>query len=235
MTPRVFVEPPCGSVITLDTRQSHHLVRVLRIRSGAAVELFDGTGRVWQATVSQASRDACRIERGAPVAEEAPAAFEIHLAPALLRSDAMDRLLRQATELGAHQFWPLETARTGTVRKRARARFGHWHRIVVGACEQSRRAYLPRLNEIRRFDEFIGSVDPRQTLLLHPAAQPLHRQLPLESTTVLVGPEGGWTNDELARARDRGIEACSMGPGILRAETAPLAALAAIRHSWGWR
>ena len=65
--------------------------------------------------------------------------------------------------------------------------------------------------------------------------QPLHRQLPLESTTVLVGPEGGWTNDELARARDRGIEACSMGPGILRAETAPLAALAAIRHSWGWR
>ena len=146
----------------------------------------------------------------------------------------MDRLLRQATELGAHQIWPLETARTGMAGKRARSRYGHWRRIIVSACEQSRRAYLPRLNDPKGFDEFIGAVDRPQMLLLHPAAPPLPRQPRLQSTTVLVGPEGGWTDDELKRARDRGIEAFSIGPGILRAETAPLAALAAIRHSWGW-
>ena len=234
MTPRVFVEPPCGSVITLDTRQSHHLVRVRRIRAGEAVELFDGTGRVWRATVSRASPGACRIERSSLIGEEAPAACEIHLAPALLKSDAMDRLLRQATELGADQIWPLETARTGMARKRAQARHGHWRRIIVNASEQSRRAYLPRLKDTQGFDEFIETVDGRKTLLLQPSAQPLHKELPLQSTTVLTGPEGGWAGEELARARDRGIKAFSLGSGILRAETAPLAALAAIRHSWGW-
>ncbi len=235
MTPRVFVEPPCGDAVTLDSRQSHHLIRVLRIRAGAKVELFDGSGRVWNAAVSRASRDACRIERGALIAEEAPPEFEIHLAPALLKSDAMDRLLRQATELGVHRLSPLETARTGMARKRALGRYEHWRRILVGASEQSRRAFLPRLNEVRHFDEFIGTLDCRQTLLLHPGARSLQRQLPVESTTVLVGPEGGWTDEELARAADRGIEAYSIGSGILRAETAPLAAIAAIRHAWGWR
>ena len=235
MTPRVFVAPPCDPVIALDPRRSHHLVRVLRIRTGEAVEVFDGKGRVWHATVVQAGPDACAIERGSLICEEEPPAPEIHLAAALLRSGPMDRLLRQATELGADQFWPLTTARTQTARIRAETRYDHWRRIIVGACEQSRRAYLPRLNDTRSLDEFIGTPASRQALLLHPEAQPLHRQLPSRDTTVLVGPEGGWTDAELGHARDGGIEAFSLGRRILRAETAPLAAIAAIRHSWDWR
>ena len=235
MTPRVFVTPPCTPSVTLDARQSHHLVRVLRIRAGEAVEVFDGTGQVWRAIVSKAGPDACTIERGSLVCEAAPPDPQIHLAMALLRSDPMDRLLRQATEVGASRFWPLITERTQMARNRAEARYGHWRRVIIGACEQSRRAHLPGLNDILRFDEFIGAVEPRQTLLLHPEAQPLHQQLQPRLTTVLVGPEGGWTDNEVGRARDRGIEAFSLGPGILRAETAPLAAIAAIRHSWGWR
>ena len=235
MTPRIFVAPPCGPFIALDSRRSHHLVRVLRIRKGEAVQVFDGEGRVWDATVVQAGAGACAIERGALLCEEEPPAPEIHLAPALLGSDPMDRLLRQATELGADQFWPLTTARTQTARTRAESRYDHWRRIIVGACEQSRRAYLPRLNDTRTFDEFIGALDSRQALLLHPQAPPLHRQLPSRDTTVVVGPEGGWTDAELGRAGDRGIEAFSLGRRILRAETVPVAAIAAIRHSWDWR
>ena len=235
MTPRVFVEPPCDSFTTLDARQSHHLVRVLRIRAGGIVEIFDGTGRVWRATVTKAGSNACAIERGSLVCEEAPPAPELHLAAALLRSDAMHRLLRQATELGADHIWPLKTARTRMARTRAEARYDHWRHIIVGACEQSRRAHLPQLHDAHRFADFIDAADPSETLMLHPHAQPLHRQSPLQRTTVLVGPEGGWTDEELGRARDRGIEVFSLGARVLRAETAPLAALAAIRHSWGWR
>ena len=235
MTPRVFVPPPCTQSVVLDPRQSHHLVRVLRIRAGETVEVFDGTGRVWRAIVSKAGADACTVERGSLACEEAPPEPQIHLAAALLRSDPMDRLLRQATELGASRFWPLTTERTQMARNRAEARYDHWRRVIIGACEQSRRAHLPGLNGILRFDEFIGAVEPRQALLLHPEAQSLHRQLQPRQTTVLVGPEGGWTDNEVGRARDRGIEAFSLGSGILRAETAPLAAIAAIRHAWGWR
>ena len=235
MTPRVFVPPTRTPSITLDARRSHHLVRVLRIREGQAVEIFDGTGTVWRALVRDAAPDACVIERGAPACEETPPHPEIHLAPALLRNDSMDRLLRQATELGADQFWPLTSERTQVTQARAQARHDHWRRIIVGACEQSRRPYLPRLNDPRRFADFVAAVQTRQTLLLHPRAQRQRRQLPALDTTVLIGPEGGWTDDELALARHRGIEAVSLGTGILRAETAPLAAIAALRHSWGWR
>ena len=235
MIRRVFVPPPCTPSVVLDARQSHHLVRVLRIRAGETVEIFDGTGRVWRAVVKAPEPGACAIECGSLIREEAPPHPEIHLAQALLGSDSMDRLLRQATELGANQFWPLTTARTQAPRNRAETRYDHWHRIIVGACEQSRRAYLPRLNRTRRFDDFIGAVDAENTLLLHPEAQPLHQHPRERHTTILVGPEGGWKDEELTRAQDRGIRAFSLGTGILRAETAPLAAIAAIRHSWGWR
>jgi len=204
------------------------------MRVGDAVELFDGRGRVWQANVSQAAPDACVIERGSLIGEEEPPAPELRLAQAVLKSGAMDRLLRQATELGANQFWPLTTARTQVNRARASARSGHWRQIVVSACEQSQRAHLPRLNETMPVEEFFDTVDPPEALLLHPNARPLQRQLPVRPTTVLVGPEGGWTDDELAQARHRGIEPFSLGRGILRAETAPLAAISAIRHAWGW-
>lgn len=235
MTPRVFVEPPCGPLVALDSRRSHHLVRVLRIRAGEAVEVFDGAGRVWHAIVVEAAAGACAIERGALLCEEEPPTPEIHLAAALLRSSPMDRLLRQATELGADQIWPLTTARTQTSRNRAATRYDHWRRVIVGACEQSRRAWLPRLNDTLSFDRFISAPVSRQTLLLHPEAQPLHRQLASRDTTVLTGPEGGWTDEELGRAADRGIKAFSLGRRTMRAETAPLAAIAAIRHSWNWR
>lgn len=235
MTPRVFVPPPCTPFITLEPRQSHHLVRVLRLRSGDTLEIFDGSGRVWRARVREADPNACAIERGSLVCEEARPSPQLHLAPALLRSDPMDRLLRQATELGADQIWPLITARTQIARSRANAHHDHWRRIVIGACEQSRRAHLPELHDARTFEEMAGAVEPRQALLLHPQAEPLHRQLRRQPTTVLVGPEGGWTDEEVTRARNRGIGVFSLGSNILRAETAPLAALAAIRHSWGWR
>ena len=235
MTPRVFVPPPCAATVTLDARRSHHLVRVLRIRAGDALEIFDGAGRVWQATVGKAETSACTIERGSLICEEARPEPEIQLAPALLRSDAMDRMLRQATELGADGFWPLATGRTQMARNRAEARHEHWRRVVIGACEQSRRAHLPRLNAVQRFEEFIEIAGSPQMLLLHPEAQPLPREPRLCHTMLLVGPEGGWTDEEVERARRGGIEAFSLGPGVLRAETAPLAAIAAIRHCWGWR
>ena len=221
--------------MTLDPRQSHHLVRVLRIRKGDGLEIFDGTGRVWSAEVTRAEFNACTIERGHLVALATPPSPEIHLAPALLKSDAMDRLVRQATELGVAHIWPLASARSQVGGRRAAARYGHWQRIVVSACEQSRRAHLTHIHGVRDFAEFVNQADPGETLLLHPGREALPRNLPHERTMVLVGPEGGWTDGELSRAESLGIRAFGLGDLVLRAETAPLAAAAAIRHASGWR
>lgn len=235
MTPRVFIESPHPEAVTLDPRQSHHLVRVLRLRNGSTVEIFDGNGRVWQARVTEARARACRIEPGPLIIEQAAPGPSVHLAQALLKGDAMDRLLRQATELGVAQILPLASERTREPLARAAARRAHWWRIIIGACEQSRRSYLPVLHEAQRFADFIDSANPDGTLLLHPHGEPLPAVIAVRETTVLVGPEGGWSAAEVSAARTRGIPVHSLGPLVLRAETAPLAALAAIRHAWGWR
>ena len=235
MTPRLYLEPPCPASHTLDARRSHHLVRVLRIRDGDSIELFDGTGAVWSAQVTCAEARGCRIERGRRIALVAPPSPEIHLAQALLKNDAMDRLLRQATELGVAHIWPLASERTQSRERGAMARSHHWRRIIIAACEQSRRAHLPRLHDLRRFADFIGAAPPGRALLLHPGAQAMPRELPIASTTILIGPEGGWTDEEAHQAARLGIDAFGLGDWVLRAETAPLAALAAVRHGWGWR
>ncbi len=235
MTPRVFIEPPNSTAVILDARQSHHLVRVLRLRNGNAVEVFDGTGRVWQARVSAAKAKACRIELGTPIVEQAATVPPVHLAQALLKGDAMDRLLRQATELGVAQILPLVSERTREPLARADARQEHWRRIIIGACEQSRRSYLPILHAAQDFAGFIDSANPERTLLLHPDGEPLPGVIAVRETTVLVGPEGGWSASEITAAATRGIPIHSLGTLVLRAETAPLAALAAIQHAWGWR
>ena len=220
--------------MTLDARQSHHLVRVLRVRNGDALEIFDGSGQVWRAHVARADTNACAITRDSLISDTAPPAPEIHLAQALLKNDAMDRLIRQATELGVAHIRPIASARSQFAATRATGRNDHWRRIIIGACEQSRRPCLPCLHDTQRFTGFIDRANPARTLMLHPGAPPLPRKLQFEHTTVLVGPEGGWSDDEVNYAKALSIRAVGLGAFVLRAETAPLAAIAAIRHSWNW-
>ena len=234
MTPRLFVEDPTPNPVILSDRQSHHLVRVLRARAGDNVEIFDGGGRIWRARIVDANTGACAIAPGKLVAEGSAPRPELHLAQALLKNDAMDRVLRQATELGVSAIWPLATARGNAAEDRARARRGHWRRILISACEQSRRAHLPRIRDIQPFSEFVETADAEHTLLLHPRGPVLPLRPAKQQTTILVGPESGWTEAELGLAQARGLGVFSLGAPILRAETAPLAALAAIRHAWGW-
>lgn len=233
--PRIFIEPPIAESVTLNARQSHHLVRVLRLRTGDGIELCDGQGRVWSARTGTMAPGACRIQRGALLSAAPPPAPELHLASAVLKGGAMDRLLRQATELGVIRIWPLVSARVQGDVRRAQARQAHWRKVILGACEQSRRVWRPRLEATRRLADFIAGASAEQRLLLHPGGEALPRDLPLADTALLIGPEGGWTDAEVHWAGQGGFRKFGLGAAVLRAETAPLAALAAIRHSWGWQ
>ena len=199
------------------------------------MEVFDGVGRVWSGEVDDASAQACALRVGPLLSETAPPAVRIELAVALIKGDAMDRMLRAATELGVDAIRPLLSGRGQVGRERADGRREHWRRILISAAEQCRRAHLPQLHPAHGLDDFLDQSDPADCLLLRPGAPALPMRLPHRSSTLLIGPEGGWTDAELQRAEQLGIRAFSLGNLILRTETAPVAALAALRHAWGWR
>lgn len=233
--PRVHLAKPVQPGAVLSAAASHHLVRVRRLRRGDSVEVFDGAGRVWSAVVDDASAQACALKVGPLLSETAPPEVRIELAVALIKGDAMDRMLRAATELSVDGIRPLLSGRSQVGRERADSRREHWRRVLIGAAEQCRRAHLPQLHPVQGFDDFLDQSDPADCLLLRPGAPALPRRLPHRSSTLLIGPEGGWTDAEVKRSEQLGMRAFSLGNLILRAETAPLAALAALRHAWGWR
>jgi len=235
LPPRIHLANARQSDAVLGAAASHHLVRVRRLRRGDPVEVFDGEGRVWSAVVGDASAQACALEVGALLSETAPPAERIGLALALIKGDAMDRALRAATELGVDDIRPLMSGRSQVGRERADSRRAHWQRLLASAAEQCRRTHLPRLHPVQGLDDFLDQSDPADCLLLRPGAPALPMRLPRRSSTLLIGPEGGWTDAEAKRSAQLGIRAFSLGNLILRAETAPLAALAALRHAWGWR
>ena len=233
--PRVYLAAFTRPNTRLGAAASHHLVRVRRLRSGDPVEVFDGKGRVWSAVVGEASAKACGLKIGALLSETPPPAARIELAVALLKGDAMDRVLRTATELGVDSIRPLFCERSQVGRTQAASRHEHGLRILISAAEQCRRAHLPQLHPALGFNEFLDQSEPADCLLMRPGAPALPLGLPYRSRTLLIGPEGGWTDAEIGYAEQLGIRAFGLGELILRAETAPLAALAALRHAWGWR
>ena len=235
MPARVYLARFTESSAVLSAAASHHLVRVRRLRRGDLVEVFDGQGRVWSAVVDDANTRSCALKIGPLLSETAAPAVRIELAVALIKGDAMDRMLRAATELGVDGIRPLLSERSQVDQERATHRHEHWQRILISAAEQCRRAHLPDLHPAQGFDEFLDQSDPADCLLLRPGAPALTARLPHRSTTLLIGPEGGWADAEIERTEQLNIRAFSLGDLILRAETAPLATLAALRHAWGWR
>lgn len=239
MNQRLYLSPPLsvGVERTLDSEDSHYLVRVLRLKPGAHLRCFDGEGSEWAAQLTRSSTRASVVRVAELVRCEGPCELQLHLAQGWLKGPAMDQTVQKATELGISDFWPISAARSNAKIDDARAhgRMRHWQRIARSATEQSERLYLPRLHAPRGLSEFLGRPPCPKLLFLQPGCEPLPTNLPRQALALLVGPEGGWTPDECNMARHANADLHGLGSLILRAETAPLAALAAVRHGWGWR
>jgi 16S rRNA (uracil1498-N3)-methyltransferase len=218
---------------------AHHALRVLRLARGDALTLFDGAGGEWAATLAHAERREAvvRVERFDPIERELT--VRVTLALAVLASDAMDIAVRKAVELGATAIAPLIASRTqgGLRGDKAVRRLAHWRQIAVAACEQCGRNRVPAIAPLASFAEWCAGQGA-DTALLAPGADlslaawvalPAIRQRAAEAgITVAVGPEGGYTDVELGHAAARNVTRAHLGPSVLRAETAALAALATI-------
>ena len=237
-TPRVYVDAvlASGTEIALPPEAAAHLTRVLRLRPDDAVVLFNGDGRDYAGRLIGAHRQGARVRVDACGGPEPDAPLRLHLAIGVSRGERMDFVVQKAVELGVASIRPLLTERSVVRLDAARRerRHGHWHGVLVAACEQSGRRRLPRLHPTLPLADWLPTVGAT-ALLLDPQAERSLALLPAPrgEATLLVGPEGGLSADERGRAVGAGFVPVRLGPRILRTETAPVAALAAMQALWG--
>ena len=233
----LLVPEDAGREIALPDAAAHHALRVLRLATGDAVTLFTGTGGEYAATLVRADKRTAwvRIDGFAPVERESPLA--ITLVQALPASDTMDFVVRKAVEMGAHAIVPVTTERSARLpsAERGEKRLAHWRQIVVAACEQCGRNRVPEVHAPTSLSTWLQARGGRPGILLAPDAQASLPALPPPGAALdaVIGPEGGWTGDEVARASRAGVTPVRMGTRVLRTETAGIAALAAINTLWG--
>ncbi len=226
-----------GATVTLDEGDSHHATRVLRLSVGAVIEILDGSGRCLRSRVIEANKRAMRAEVDEVVVRPAPP--RVGLAPSVLKGKAMDFLVQKATELGVATLKPLviERAVVRVPPEDAEARVNHWRQIAIQACKQCGNPWMPVIQPPSTLSVFL-EVRTAGFLLVASLRSDARPVRPILSgwvdgngeVTLIVGPEGDFTPDEEEALRSAGAQPLSLGPLVLRAETAAIAGLAIIQH-----
>lgn len=236
---RVFVELPLaeGREFVAPEALAHYAKNVLRLGQGDALRVFDGSGAEYSASITSVSKKELCILTGAPLPATPESPLAVHLGLGLSRGERMDYALQKATELGVASVTPLVLARCNArlSEERSESRMRHWRQVIVSACEQSGRSQLPQLGATSTLDAWLAERSALPGLVLHtrdalPLGDPAEA---LGGIRVLIGPEGGLDEAEFSAARAAGFRPWSLGPRVLRAETAPVAALAILQHRWG--
>lgn len=241
MAPRFFsptILGAAGDEIALPDEVAHHAVRVRRLREGDAITLFTGDGGEYRATLTRVGkRDAhARLDTFDAVDRESP--LRITLAQAIASSDVMDAIVRHAVELGVAAIEPVVSARSARFPEggQGEKRLAHWRQVAVAACEQCGRNRVPAVRDVVPLAGWCEQRDAsRRGIVLDPDGAADWRAMlaPAAGVDLLVGPEGGFAADEIARAERAGLHRARLGPRVLRAETASLAAITAIDFLWG--
>lgn len=226
-----------GESIQLEASPSHHLLRVLRLQAGEPVQLFNGNGREYRAVLEASDGKLARLAVTAEHRPQRESGLHISLGQGISRGERMDLVVQKAVELGANRITPLWTRRS-QVRlsgKRLDKRQDHWRGIVQAACEQSGRVLIPELQAATGLDKWL-QAPPADTLrlVLDPGADTtLHALQHPACVQVLIGPEGGFEEQEVEAAVAAGFQRIRLGARVLRTETAALATLAALQTLWG--
>jgi 16S rRNA (uracil1498-N3)-methyltransferase len=227
-----------GATITLADSVAHH-IQVLRLSSGDNISLFNGTGGEYIATLTSIEKKRVTVEVKTFSPREVELPYAVTLAQALPEASKMDWIIEKAVELGVAGIQPLSAQRcvVKLAAERAEKKRMHWQGIIVSATEQSGRTRVPHLAELTDFNSWITQQDLHRRILLSPRAEQSlsewARHHPPQAVALMIGPEGGFTDAEESMAQKQGALVLSMGPRVLRTETAGLAALAALNAVWG--
>ncbi len=251
----ISIKPPYGSGLNmrlycngtiilneefaLPETAAHH-ARVVRAQVGDLLDLFNGDGYAYLAQISRMERKHVFVLVQNKEQQHRESPFPIHLAVVLSKGDRLDWSLQKATELGIHRISLLTSSRCEVHLRgedRLDRKMQHWQQVIISACEQSGRCCIPQLTQPAPLQDFLQRVDDtNDRIFLEPSAHTGITQLqvaPGQGITLLVGPEGGWSDEERSQMVHSGCQATRLGPRILRTETAPLAAIAVLQGLYG--
>ena len=231
-TPRLYADTfghAAGEVV-LSERNHHYLSRVLRAKTEQTIELFDGNGRVCHASITDISKRETTVQI-LDISEAPDHRLPVTLGLALIKSDRFDWALQKAAELGVTEIQPIITQFTDSAPKadRLEKKRSHWQEILVSACEQSENNWLPHLHKPAHLDEL---ALPEQAIVAHPSAVSVQIN-PTEESLLLIGPEGGFSDTEIDGLLKKQVKPMSLGPRILRAETAAIVGLTLLGQQYG--
>ena len=226
-----------GAQFSLPQDAANHVGRALRLRVGDALVVFDGRGGEYEASILRIDRDRLEVKLGAFRDIDRESSVKVGLVQGLPEADKMDWILQKAVELGVTWVQPVVCERS-VVRlsgDRATRRQMHWQRVMIAACEQCGRNMVPELRATLAYRDWAAQPSQSVRWMLAPGAGVAlsSQEAPAGPVELLVGPEGGLSERELDIAATIGFSALTLGPRVLRTETAPLAALAAIQSLWG--
>ncbi len=223
--------------LALEQAASHHLIQVLRLHPGAELELFNGDGRNYRGRVEIAAKKHITVQILSSSDPEPKSILDIHLCISISKGERMDFAIQKSIEMGVTEITPV-FSQHGVVNlkgERLQKRQRHWHQVMISACEQSGRCRLPTIHNAIAIEGLLENPAEGLSLVLnHRADTSLTEFTPTDGKiTILVGPEGGLNEAEILAAQNNGFHGVRLGPRVLRTETAPLAAIAAMQALWG--
>ncbi len=238
--PRIFQQSQfaLNETVPLSDDAFGHVVRVLRLKEGDTITVFNGEEAFqYTATLCNVSKKSADVKVTSQEENNSESPLNIHLGQGISRGDRMDFTLQKSVELGVNTITPLFTERCGVKlnAERLEKKRQQWQKIVISACEQSGRASVPVVAEPMLLADWLKQETSALKINLHPKAQHSIMSLPMENTRVrlLIGPEGGLSDEEITQANDSDFHDVLLGPRVLRTETAALTAITALQCRFG--
>ena len=238
---RFYHSNPLGlnQIITLDEFASHHALRVMRVKVDDFLILFNGDGFEYRGRVSDINKKTINVEILSKEKNNSESSININLFQSISSNEKMDMVIQKATELGVSSIQPIFTSRS-TIKlslDRTKKRLIHWKQVSISACEQSGRSKIPTIKSPIEFDQISEGIKTNSlNLLLHPDNLEESSNLPNEYSrdiNIFIGPEGGFSQDEVLLLKKQNCINIKLGPRILRTETTPLAIIAILQYKYG--
>jgi 16S rRNA (uracil1498-N3)-methyltransferase len=226
-----------GHKVMLDADASGHLLRVLRLKQGDGLKVFDGKGNEFLAEIVAVEKKNAVILPTERIDALPESPLFIHLGQSISRGDKMDYSLQKSVELGVQKITPLMTERGGVklAKDRMEKKILHWQKVIVSAAEQCGRSFLPTLMPVQFLSSWLETSEEKLRFVLAPSATGRLKNVTYndEQIALLIGPEGGLSDQEIALAKQHAFQPLQLGPRILRTETAAPTAIAALQCLWG--
>jgi 16S rRNA (uracil1498-N3)-methyltransferase len=225
-----------GQTVALCEDAANHAGKVLRMQAGDTLELFNGDGQNYAAIITESSKKQLLVEITNASANAVESPLQLHLGQGISRGDRMDFAIQKAVELGVSEITPLFTERCGVKldAERLEKKREQWQKIVISACEQSGRSVVPPVHLPVTLEKWLTQTDNCLKLTLDPWTSATIKQLiPTNRLRLVIGPEGGFSDREVAATAAAGFQSVRLGPRVLRTETAALTAIAALQLQLG--